>query len=728
MVMKRLLLFLVVPTYLWAIEYDAERYYQLSEYVTYELQQCPALVVDSPLSADMYAQASSYDQSSIFVHQQPRQGALSNSTIGGGIFVVGFAVIQCMDWWIKRNRRIEQFVTTYDAWTRDDYQRLFEGACHGEAEWHLPDEKLFPLYHHYQFHGFRQYLKTRAGYEQEILNLAAALKRKDKTVRKAIKHMPGCSVKTFTALIHDMATDIERARVLRVEGERQASEARQAPIKYVMQEDHGELAEIASVWCHADVPYYSQRLQAYEQIQSGNVYWSEQPYQINNQVSVLIGSGHYQPDDYKTLYGNQLQHVLHIEQVTILSHAAAITTEHHIPLLDRMSHALVECVDVSHYYTQQGYLAHASALTDYAWAAVNLMSEIGTGVAEGLLEGVGDGVMLVAHSFTGMANTLLHPIDKATRIGNKLAGLCKGGWKVCELAYASWHNPDTQWSWEMVGDEMSAIAHCAYQQARELGPRGIAKASMKFVTSELTRAVVEPYAWRAVGKLAKYAGIGTSRIVAGALDKIPVRVAASMVNNTAHIAQAAQKVHVRITTAAHALGSNAATFLSTHLFDLEKEVERLRIAYQYTAKGFGTFADKYIKIDLMHILGLDLSINKKGKWLLGGFHHDFGNAIQKSGALQFLNVKQYAHGFYEAEIWANGQRFRKKGFFPAFWEQNKVANKLYEAYGNAVKKGIPQVKPGEIYSIEGIIEEGITILMHITENGKITSAYPVFDR
>ena len=30
------------------------------------------------------------------------------------------------------------------------------------------------------------------------------------------------------------------------------------------------------------------------------------------------------------------------------------------------------------------------------------------------------------------------------------------------------------------------------------------------------------------------------------------------------------------------------------------------------------------------------------------------------------------------------------------------------------------------YAVEGMIEEGITILMHITENGKITSAYPIF--
>jgi hypothetical protein len=45
---------------------------------------------------------------------------------------------------------------------------------------------------------------------------------------------------------------------------------------------------------------------------------------------------------------------------------------------------------------------------------------------------------------------------------------------------------------------------------------------------------------------------------------------------------------------------------------------------------------------------------------------------------------------------------------------------------NALKKGIPKANSSGRYSIEGIIEEGITILMHITENGKITSAYPIF--
>ena len=242
--MKWLVPVFLVPTSLWAIEYGVERYYQLSEYVAYELEQCPALVTASMVFADkQHATAPPYDPSSIFVYQPPRQDAVSNVNIAGGIFVAGLAVMQCMDWWIKRNQRIQQFVATYSTWTRDDYQCLFEGSCRGaadhcetaqhewqssmsrqsicaETEWHLPNDKVFPLYHHYQFRGFREYLKTRVGYEQEILSLAAALERKDKKVRKAIKHMPGCSRTQFTALIHDMVSDIERARVLRAQQER----------------------------------------------------------------------------------------------------------------------------------------------------------------------------------------------------------------------------------------------------------------------------------------------------------------------------------------------------------------------------------------------------------------------------------------------------------------------------------------------------------------------------
>lgn len=256
--MKRLLLFLGVPTYLWALDYGAERYYQLSDYVAYELKQCPVLVVDySPVSADRYAQAPPYDQSGVFVHQQPRQGAVSNGTIGGGIFVVGFALIQCMDWWIKRNRRIEQFLATYEAWTCDDYQRLFEGSPPGRTynfdtdryepirSWHLPDDKIFTLYHHYQFRGFRDYLKTRAGYEREILNLAAALGRKDKIVRKSIKHMPGCSMKIFTALINDMASDIEHARIVRAQQEEKEKtlKAKRVFVQHIMRVLKGELMD-----------------------------------------------------------------------------------------------------------------------------------------------------------------------------------------------------------------------------------------------------------------------------------------------------------------------------------------------------------------------------------------------------------------------------------------------------------------------------------------------------
>jgi|GEM_PF-2598312 len=204
--MKRLKLAILLPTYLCAINYDIDRYYHLEEYVSYELQTAHSFGVPVILHMDGGDRVSPYDasQNSIFISPAAQSQSVSNINIGGGVFVTCFAVMRLMDWWIKQNRRVQRFVATYSAWTREQYAHLFEGS--------LPNEKIFTLYHHYQFRGFREYIKIRPGYEQEILHLLAALERKDKTLRKAIKRMPGCSTAQFATLIHAMADDIHRAR------------------------------------------------------------------------------------------------------------------------------------------------------------------------------------------------------------------------------------------------------------------------------------------------------------------------------------------------------------------------------------------------------------------------------------------------------------------------------------------------------------------------------------
>jgi hypothetical protein len=161
------------------------------------------------------------------------------------------------------------------------------------------------------------------------------------------------------------------------------------------------------------------------------------------------------------------------------------------------------------------------------------------------------------------------------------------------------------------------------------------------------------------------------------------------------------------------------------IFELEQEIEALRPLFDCTRKGFGSFANKNIKINYKHILGMDIKFYPN-KIDFGGFHHDLMGAIEQSGVVQFVNKVVHKTGAYKADIIVNGKSIRDKTFFPASWSRKQVIAGICEAYDNFKKSGASEIVfRGGKYTVIGITNQGMEILMHITENGLIASAYPI---
>jgi hypothetical protein len=161
---------------------------------------------------------------------------------------------------------------------------------------------------------------------------------------------------------------------------------------------------------------------------------------------------------------------------------------------------------------------------------------------------------------------------------------------------------------------------------------------------------------------------------------------------------------------------------------LEKKIEKIREFYILKPQhDFPNFGNKHIKIALEHILGVELRWSELGSLLdLSGFHHDFMGAVEKSKVFKFLNKVIKENGCYSADIVVDGKTFPKT-FFPQHWSQKEVAEKIYEAYHNFIKSGVPlELGRGGKYFIKGCTNEGIEIEMYITQKGLITTAYPVF--
>lgn len=157
---------------------------------------------------------------------------------------------------------------------------------------------------------------------------------------------------------------------------------------------------------------------------------------------------------------------------------------------------------------------------------------------------------------------------------------------------------------------------------------------------------------------------------------------------------------------------------------LKTEIELLKkIELPY---GFAKFSHKPIRIAYKHILGMEIDLTKKGKIALGGFHHDFQNTIERSKVIDFVNKAINEYGYYNAQLFENGNYIKDASFFPAHWSRRQVADKICEAYSNFIKGGANIMKEsGGKYHIVGLTNEGIEIKMYITKAGEITSAYPI---
>ncbi len=169
------------------------------------------------------------------------------------------------------------------------------------------------------------------------------------------------------------------------------------------------------------------------------------------------------------------------------------------------------------------------------------------------------------------------------------------------------------------------------------------------------------------------------------------------------------------------------TVRAEYMAKLETELENLRLLYDNKVKDVERFGNKYLKPQYKHILGIDLIFGREGMLSkVSGFHHDFMNALEKSGIVEFANKVVYDNGFYKAVLLHNGKVVKQVAtFFPSHWSRQKVIETIYEAYGNFLKSGVAaELKKGK-FLVKGLTNDGVTIEMYLTQSGQIVTAYPL---
>jgi hypothetical protein len=407
--------------------------------------------------------------------------------------------------------------------------------------------------------------------------------------------------------------------------------------------------------------------------------------------------------------GSPAEQQLHAEFGEML-HTTALLARNVAPGENLFIDTVGYAADIGLTAHQAGNMSYARCWADVGWIALDCVQAVGEGVLLGTKNTLHTFVhpLQTAKNLLASVATLTGALVQAVGIAGECAYLCA---------------TDTQQYCirrDEIVAQLKAIAAHTQQKIRSMPPREIVRQGTAFITEgvllhkaftivhELSCRMI-PVAQQAIECLAREESIAC--FTGG--EKVVARGGIQEFSNTA------RGITQNTTTLLEHVHANL-------LQSLEAEIAELHRAFDYARKGFGEFANKYVKIDYGHILGMELFFNDKNLQRLSGFHHDFMNTVEKSGALQFMNKVCSNAGFYGADLVVDGMRFPKKTFFPAHWSRETVISKIYEAYDNFIKHGAQaELLPSGKYKCIGEVLEGVKIEFYITKSGKIVTAYPL---
>lgn len=124
----------------------------------------------------------------------------------------------------------------------------------------------------------------------------------------------------------------------------------------------------------------------------------------------------------------------------------------------------------------------------------------------------------------------------------------------------------------------------------------------------------------------------------------------------------------------------------------------------------------FLKSALEHIF--EGEINRNGQAV--GYHYE-GLASSKAKIIESTRSQTDKNGVYRAKITIEGtEKNAFSSFFPKHWPIQQVVDTINEAYDKR------EHQSGNIYN--GKTSSGITVQMYLTEQNKIISAFPLYNR
>lgn len=482
------------------------------------------------------------------------------------------------------------------------------------------------------------------------------------------------------------------------------------------------------------VPYHHQqaRNRAREQIKTTALDRVTRQHTVTQETITFVYEYDIAGHSLTSLHGNAYEHQLHTEFLEQLNEAHTISNYYALQpkniLIDAVCHGAAIGMEANR-LQEPGI---ATVWANFGWKALDI------------IEGVSEGLVLFAENTTDM---ILHPRHTLEQLAHGLGMLTSLVARTCAYAMGIalyWNELMEHGDGLLMAQKIDQVAHkvsalgsYCIEKATSLEARDIAKYGTAIAADMILTHKIFVFGGtictRATPIIRDAIAHASTRITA--MGKTTAK-ALEIARAESPILQTAEGVLMKASEELNKVGGGAMEVLKStrlvletvhaeYMAHLEMELGALRLLFDNKVKGFAEFANKFIKIEYKHILGMNLVFDAQGRAKFSGFHHDLMNAIEKSGAIEFANKVMHKNGFYSADLIIDGMK-TPKTFFPSEWPREKVVEKIYEAYHNFIKSGvIPKPRPNEKYLISGTIAEGIDIEMWVTKKGKVVTAYPL---
>ena len=436
-----------------------------------------------------------------------------------------------------------------------------------------------------------------------------------------------------------------------------------------------------------------------------------------------------------TFTGNHYEHQVHTEFLTQLEELG-----HIIPRDNAVTRMLYTALAHGIQSNRDHKTKTATTWADYGWKAL--------AITRSMFEGVGEGAVRTAQAF-------INPVQTLQNIASGLQALAtltettlqtirsfenaffSGNLTQCATlartlgSYTQDHATALITSLINTPPEHTAreatatlteflLSHKLWNTLATYVPKKLAQAQ-SVIDQEFSRLQNMPLAQPAI------AAVEASYEVAPALTRTTALLMEESDTAAAAAKKAAQKAAKKI-----AVGATAATTGPK----IAEKITRLLIPAPCDTAALEKMFESYcfVEVKPVHIdaehpfafyerIAVKRSGHMKAPAQYGG-HHDYGRRLEKAGKIKYQNVVEGPVGSFKAETIINDIRYPAKTYFPPEWNEQKVIEKIFEAFQD-LERTIEIDGQGH-YKIIGKTSEGLKIkIIFDPYHSKITTAYPI---